>query len=448
MFEFKVPDIGEGVVEAEILGWRVAEGDAVVEEQVLVDLLTDKAEIEIPSPVAGRVHRLHAEVGDVVPVGAVLIEIDDAGGAAAETRPAAPAPAGAEMPPARQEARPPPPAPEVPEPEPAAPPRAAPPAPPSPARPAAPPSGRPPSMPDRPRSRQLASARRRPVEAVPAVRDLAGRVGVDLEDVRGTGPGGRIMRRDVERHRAGAEVEPAPFAPPEQDEPDWERRPLRGLRRAIARRMVLARRTAAHFTYVEEVDVTHLLERARETGADVSPLAFIAHATARTLPRHPMLNASIDDAREELILKRTVHLGIATATEGGLLVPVVRDAGRFTPSELAREIERLAERAREGRLRPAELKGSTFTISSLGKLGGIVSTPIVNYPEVAILGVNAIRSAAAFVDGEVRERRVMNLSISVDHRIADGLVAAEFIRDLGQILESADFDELAGRKEQ
>jgi pyruvate dehydrogenase E2 component (dihydrolipoamide acetyltransferase) len=420
MFQFKVPDIGEGVVEAEVLAWRVAEGEGVEEDQILVDLLTDKAEIEIPSPCAGRVHRLHAAVGDIVPVGAVLIEIDDDAPGRAATPPR---PSAAPRPERDEEAEP--------------------------ARPAGGSAHRPPPMPERPHSRQLASARSTRVEAVPAVRELARRLGVELEQVRGTGPGGRIMRRDVERHGAGSAAAQGatPFAPPEADEPDWERRPLRGLRRAIARRMVQARRSAAHFTYVEEVDMTRLLERAAASGLDVSPLAFIAHAATRALASHETLNASIDDAREEIVLKRTVHLGVATATEKGLLAPVIRDAARLSVAELAQVIEELAARAREGRLRPAELNGSTFTITSLGKLGGLMSTPILNHPEVAILGVNAIRPVPALVDGELRERRVMNLSLSVDHRIADGIVAAEFIRDLKEILESADFRELSGRED-
>jgi pyruvate dehydrogenase E2 component (dihydrolipoamide acetyltransferase) len=445
MFQFKVPDIGEGMVEAEVLAWRVAEGDVVEEDQVLVDLMTDKAEIEIPSPRAGRVHRLHAEVGDIVPVGAILIEIDDeaSGQVSGEASPprerAAPRPAEQVQPEASTvpEPREPPARPGVRE--------ARAPA----GQPSTPPAHHPPEMPARPRSRQLASARAARVEAVPAVRELAKRLGVELEQVQGTGPGGRVMRRDVERHQAGAAPEShvAVFAAPEADAPDWERRPLRGLRRAIARRMVQARRSAAHFTYVEEVDVTQLLERVAASGLDVSPLAFIAHATVRALANHETLNASIDDAREEIILKRTVHLAVAAATEKGLLAPVVRDAANLSVAELARAIEELAARAREGRLRPAELTGSTFTITSLGKLGGVMSTPIINYPEVAILGVNAIRPVPAIVDGELRERRVVNLSLSVDHRIADGIVAAEFVRDLKEILERADFGELSGGEE-
>jgi pyruvate dehydrogenase E2 component (dihydrolipoamide acetyltransferase) len=438
MYEFKVPDVGEGVVEAEVLEWRIAEGDWVEEDQILVDLLTDKAEIEIPSPVAGRVHRLHAGPGDVVPVGAVLIEIDDAapaGASPAEPRAAARAPEKPAAPAPRE-------APAAPEPKgPAARPAPAP-------RPAA---TQPPVMPERPRSRQLASERDADagVEAVPAVRELARRLDVDLQAVTGTGPGGRIMRRDVESFHAGLAAPPperAPVALPTEDDEDWERRPLRGLRRVIARRMVQARRTAAHFTYVDEIDMSLLLDRSAAAGLEVSPLAFIANAAVRTLPQHEALNASIDDEREEIVLKRRVHLGIAAATDEGLVVPVIRDAASLGVVELAGAIEALAVRAREGRLTPAELRGSTFTISSLGKLGGIMSTPIVNYPEVAILGVNAIRPVPALVDGELRDRRVMNLSLSVDHRIADGLVAAEFVRDLREILERADFSELSSQE--
>jgi pyruvate/2-oxoglutarate dehydrogenase complex dihydrolipoamide acyltransferase (E2) component len=435
MYAFKVPDVGEGVVEAEVLEWRVAEGDWVKEDQNLVDLLTDKAEIEIPSPVEGRVHRLHAQPGEIVAVGSVLIEIDDESPAQVEPtdeptappRPAAERPARTDRPTAAQ----PPTAPE----RPAA------------AREMA---THPPAQPQRPRLQmrgaELPSAAAQ-VQAVPAVRALAERLGIDLRAVRGTGPGGRIMRRDIERQASG-EVESEPVAAVVADEEDWERRPLRGLRRVIARRMVHARRTAAHFTYVDEVDMTRLLERSEATwgAARPSPLAFIANAVARSLPGHEMLNASIDDASDEIIVKRRVHLGIAAATQEGLIVPVIRDAAQLSVIELSKTIESLGERARAGALTPAELRGGTFTISSLGKLGGIISTPIVNHPEVAILGVNAIRPVPSLVDGQLSERRMMNLSISVDHRIADGLVAAEFIRDVRVILEAADFPELSAQE--
>ncbi len=418
MRRFELPDIGEGMVEAEILDWRVQEGELVKEDQILVELLTDKAEIEIPSPYSGRVHRLCYQVGEIAPVGAVLVEIEEEGSEAE-----------------------PPPVPAAPTPRVEPPPRIA-------SRPAPDTAPHPPVMPERPRSRQKASERPRgdDVEAVPAVRELARRLGVDLRRVGGTGPGGRIMRRDVESFRTtGPPAEPPAervSAPAEAvaDPEDWERRPFRGLRRAIARRMVQSRRTAAHFTYVEEVDLTDLLARIEEhAGSPRSPLAYIAHATVRSLAATPVLNASIDDEREEIVLKGKVHLGIATATDEGLLVPVIREAAELDVRELASAIEALAEKARESRLAPGELRGSTFTITSLGKLGGVLSTPILNYPEVAILSVGAIRSAPAVRAGELVERRVLNLSISVDHRIADGLVAARFIQDLKQKLESVDF---------
>jgi pyruvate dehydrogenase E2 component (dihydrolipoamide acetyltransferase) len=306
-------------------------------------------------------------------------------------------------------------------------------------------------MPGRPSRERPGAERAGPdgIHAVPAVRELAKRLGVDLAGVRGSGPDGRIMRRDVEALSASGSpavsgpVRAQPAAPPPTDPGDWRREPLRGLRRAIAERMAHSRRTAAHFTYVEELDLSDLLERAAKSElAEISPLVFIAHAVVRTLAAFPVLNASIDDARGELVYKGKVHLGIATATEGGLVVPVVRDAAGLGVAELARRIADVAERARSGRALPGELSGSTFTITSLGKLGGIVSTPILNHPEVAILGVNAIRRLPRVLGESVVPRQVMNLSISVDHRIADGIVAARFVQELARLLEGVKFEEL------
>ncbi|HEY8120484.1 MAG TPA: dihydrolipoamide acetyltransferase family protein [Myxococcota bacterium] len=451
MFRFLLPDIGEGVVEAEVIEWRVREGERVELDQVLVELMTDKANIEIPSPVAGVVAKLGFAQGDIVPVGAVLIEIDDGASAVAG---AAPAPAelaaSAEVaPPARTPTS-----------------ASGPPAPPRPASraPAAtrapePGGAHPPAMPPRPglSHHRVAAAARESAQAVPAVRELAKRLGVDLATIVGSGPAGRVMRRDVEE----AARNPAPMrvtatqpqqveAPPKQEEaprapdpPDWKRVPLRGLRRAIARHMREARHHAAHFTYVEELDLTTLLERAAALGGQkLSPLAFIARAVVRALPDHPSLNASLDEARDDVIYKQRVHLGIAVAAPDGLVVPVIRDAGALTTRDLALATDALSRRAREGKLTPDELRGGTFTISSLGKLGGIVSTPIVNYPEVAILGVNAIRTLPRFAGDQIVARRLMNLSISVDHRVADGAHAAQFIADLRAILESADFPDV------
>ncbi len=493
MVRFLLPDIGEGVVEAEVLAWHVAEGDRVEPDQPLVELMTDKANVEIPSPVAGVVARLHYAVGDVVPVGAVLLEIDDgipseAGAeAASAAERAGPAPApelrrgGATIPAA------------VPGQAAGEPVAAAAASPPEDAAPLEPPprpgrAGAPPPSP--------ATAHAGAVKAVPAVRALAARLGVDLETLSGTGPGGRIMRRDVEAaasRRPGASGVPrstasdagsgmagtarplprpaspaqpgselrAPETPPPPgaarggasarapvgDPEDWERLPLRGLRRAIARHMSEARHRAAHFTYVEEIDVTPLMRRRAEEASELSPLAFIARAVVRTLPAYPRLNASIDDARDEIILKGKIHLGVAVATPEGLVVPVLSNAQVLDTRALAGGIEELASRAREGRLAPGQLRGGTFTLTSLGRLGGVVSTPIVNHPEVAILGVNAVRTLPRYVEGDLLPREVMNLSISVDHRIADGDDAARFVRDLAAILGTADFPDLftAGR---
>lgn len=242
------------------------------------------------------------------------------------------------------------------------------------------------------------------VRAVPAVRALAERLGVDLSSVEGSGPGGRIMRRDVEAGesqppatapatRAAPSKAPAAQASSESADPgDWQRQPLRGVRRAIARHMQEARRRAAHFTYVEELDLTELLERRGRLAPELSPLAFIARAAVRVLPSYPRLNASIDDDRGEIVLKGRIHLGIAVAAEDGLVVPVISNAQILDTRSLSGQVASLAELARAGKLVPAQLRGGTFTITSLGRLGGIVSTPIVNHPEVAILGVNAVRT--------------------------------------------------------
>lgn len=293
---------------------------------------------------------------------------------------------------------------------------------------------------------------RKPVDAVPAVRELAKQLGLDLSRVPGTGPEGRVMRRDVEAfyeqmQKGGPAPAPAsPEAPPPPDEPDWTRRPLRGIRRQIAERMVRAKTLIPHYTYVEEVDVTALENRRRafaeSTGQErVSPLAFIAHATLRALPRYPQMNACLDEQTGEVIYKGNIHLGIAVATEEGLLVPVIRDAAGRDVAELAALIRDLADRARSRRLDPSELRGSTFTITSLGRLGGILATPIINYPASAILGVHAIRTLPRYVDGQVAPREIVNLSISLDHRVVDGLEGARFIQDVKEILEQADFPE-------
>jgi pyruvate dehydrogenase E2 component (dihydrolipoamide acetyltransferase) len=284
------------------------------------------------------------------------------------------------------------------------------------------------------------------------VRELAKRLEIDIAQVSGTGPEGRVMRRDVEAFceeiKRGGPVHTAtrvaPQEPVRRDEPDWTRRPLRGVRRLVAERMVRSKATIPHYTFVEEVDVTVLEDRrkafAEAAGQEtVSPLAFIARAAVRVLPHYPQMNACLDEETGEMIFKGKIHLGIAVATEEGLMVPVIRDAAGRDVAELAATIRELSDRARAKTLDPSELKGATFTITSLGKLGGLMATPIINYPASAILGVHAIRTLPRYVGSQVEPRKMLNLSVSLDHRIVDGFEGARFVQDVKEILEQADF---------
>ncbi len=463
MYSFKLPDIGEGVVEAEVVSWRVRVGERVEENQVMAELLTDKATVEIPSPRAGRVAKLGCAAGEIVCVGQVLIEIEEDGAGGPAPAPATgearqpvsgvaekksggkvtkAAPVAQQHPPLAHEN--------------------------SEQASAPPPSdvAHPPPLPERPHThtRDPEHAPQRQ-EAVPAVREYARRHDVDLAQIRGSGPGGRVMRRDVDHFletkgrkpataiysdaygtRAplpGDDVKPGEARwtakPYPQDEPDWTRLPLKGLRRAIARRMAASHASAVNFTYVEEVDVT-LLEHQREKsahGAAVapSPLSFVAHAVVKVLPAFPMLNASLDESTGEIILKKRIHLGIAVATADGLVVPVIRDAESLDIAGLSAAIADVAGRARARRLKPSELKGGTFTISSLGRIGGLMATPIINWPETAILGVHAQRTLPRYIADKLEPRRVMNLSASMDHRLIDGNECAEFVQKVKEILE-------------
>ena len=460
MYQFKLPDLGEGIAEAELVEWHVQEGDTVAEDQLMVEVITDKAAIEIPSPRAGRVHRLYGKEGDIIPVGDVLIEIDEAHEAlSGKLRIGVDAPSaktalgestkmqeeaikqsgnpqsiGEPAPPASAAQKPP----VISE--------------------GAEESKHPPHMPPRPHAHSTSAVpeQRKPVDAVPAVRERAKQLGVDIEQVSGTGPGGRVMRRDVEGfYGVMKKGEPLPTTPrvlPEEprskieDESDWTRQPLRRLRRRIAERMVLSTTLIPHYTYVEEIDTTVLEDKRKiltETteGEKISPLAFIAHAVVRVLPHYPQMNACMDEETEEIIYKGKIHLGIAVTTEAGLVVPVIRDAAAQDVVELAATIRDLSGRARKKRLKPSELQGSTITITSLGKLGGIMATPIINYPASAIIGVHAIRTLPRYVDDQVEPRKIMNLSVSLDHRIVDGFEGARFIQDVREILEQADFPE-------
>ncbi len=389
----KVPDIGEGIAEVELVAWHVAEGDAVEADQVVADVMTDKATVEVPVPVAGRVAALGGKVGEKIAVGAVLMKIEGEAKEAGARGPRAP------------EAKP-----------------AAPVSPP-PAKPAAPAGG--------PAGGEKALAS-------PSVRRHARELGIELGGVRGSGPGGRILHEDLEGG-GGAKAAGGPRYARRNGE---TKVPVIGLRRVIAQRMQEAMRRIPHFTYVEEVDVTELEAlRARlngERGASrgkLTVLPFLMRAMVLAAARFPQMNARFDDEHDEVTRFEAVHIGIATQTGGGLMVPVVRHAEALDLWAAAAELARLAQAAREGRASREELSGSTVTITSLGPLGGIVTTPVINAPEVAIVGVNRIVERPAIVSGAIVPRKLMNLSSSFDHRVVDGQDAAEYVQALRGCLE-------------
>jgi 2-oxoisovalerate dehydrogenase E2 component (dihydrolipoyl transacylase) len=411
----KMPDVGEGVAEAEIVEWAVKVGDLVKEDQVVAAVMTDKATVEIPTPVAGSVLTLGGAVGDVLAVGAELIRIDAPG------LPDSLLPAPPKSRPREQEPAPPPSVkPELIEPAPAAPVMRAE-APPRPLEPR--PVG----------EKPLAS---------PAVRLNAREAGVDLRFVRGSGPAGRITHQDLDAYIA---------RPPE---PSSERRgraankavetiKVVGMRRRIAENMAESARRVAHFSYVEEVDVTALEElraslnaRASEQRPKLTLLPFLILGIVKAVGEFPQVNAHYDDENDVISRFGAVHLGVATQTPNGLMVPVVRHAETLGLHSCAREMRRVSEAARQGVAARDELSGSTITLTSLGALGGVASTPIVNRPEVAIIGVNKIVVKPVWRDGGFVPRKVMNLSSSFDHRVVDGYDAATFIQRLRALIEA------------
>jgi 2-oxoisovalerate dehydrogenase E2 component (dihydrolipoyl transacylase) len=395
-YVFKLPDVGEGIAEAEIVKWHVGVGAEVREESPLVDIMTEKATVEIAAPVSGRIVSRAFEEGSMVAVGSELVVFETA---------AAAAPARAPEPQKAVQAVAPPPM----EPEAA------------------------PSPPARESGVKVLAA--------PAVRARARALAIDLAGVAATGPGGRIAHRDLDRFLVkslGAPGRPAAPLPP-ATEAGVETIRVTGLRRKIAERMELANRIP-HFSYVEEVDVTALedLRAARNAeakGTHLTVLPYLIRALARGIARHPAVNAHYDGAAGEIRRFSAVHVGIATQTERGLMVPVVRNAEAKSLEELAAEIARLAKAARESTATREELSGSTITLTSLGALGGVAATPIINAPEVAIVGVNRIAERPMVRDGQIAVRRMMNLSSSFDHRIVDGHEAALFIKTLKELLE-------------
>jgi len=403
-FVFRLPDVGEGTTEAEIVAWHVAVGDRVEEDQPLADVMTDKATVEMTTPVSGVIVALHGELGEMAPVGQALatIEIEGAEADAAETI-APPAPTAA------------------------------------PAKPVAKPEAAP-----APVAKPAPVARAegpRPL-ASPAVRHRADELRIDLASVPGTGPSGRISQDDLSRFLAGGgSIAPAPASSLVRRE-GVEQIKVIGLRRKIAEKMQDAKRRIPHFAYVEEVDVTELEDLRVHLNATKAPdqprltlLPFFVRALTRTLPRFPQINARFDDDAGIVHRHAPVHMGIATQTPNGLIVPVLRHAEARDMWDCAAEIARLAQAARDGKATMEELSGSTITLTSLGPLGGITTTPIINHPEVAIIGPNKMVERPVVRHGQIVVRRMMNLSSSFDHRVVDGYDAAEFIQAVKALLE-------------
>ncbi len=411
----KMPDIGEGIAEVELSVWHVKVGDMVVEDQVLADVMTDKAMVDIPSPVHGKVIALGGQPGEVMAVGSVLISIE-VEGAGNVKESAQPAPVVKEAPVAATKVE------TVVESKPVA----------APAPKAAVCQG--PMIARKADERPLAS---------PAVRKHALDLGIQLRLVRGTGPAGRVLHEDLEAYLAqGQSNASAPVAAAYAQRTDEQQIPVIGMRRKIAQRMQDATQRAAHFSYVEEIDVTaveelraHLNEKHGATRGKLTLLPFLVRALVVALRDFPQINARYDDEAQVITRLGAVHVGIATQADIGLMVPVVRHAEARSLWDSAAEISRLATAARNGKASRDELSGSTITLTSLGALGGIVSTPVLNLPEVAIVGVNKIVERPMVIKGQIVIRKMMNLSSSFDHRVVDGMDAALFIQAIRGLLE-------------
>ncbi len=475
-FEYKMPDIGEGLTEGEIVSWLVKEGDAVKEDQPIVEVMTDKATVELPAPRSGKIAKILAEEGDVVEVGTVFVHIEEGAGedepkkekgdeededeeqgkqadkkkAAKKKEKEAESQNGGDGAKAKTEKKK-----EEPKEEKML------------FESSSPTAG---GQVSAKRQKDAAQSdggngrRSGKVLAAPAVRQLAREKDVDLSQVPASGPKGRVTRDDVENYleTGGGVVQmkkgaPAPEAMAVPEGRAEKRVPLRGLRRVISDAMARSKRTAAHFTYVEEVDVSALVEL-REKGKKIgleqydvklTYLPFIIKATCAALKQYPIVNSAYDETTQELVYREYYDMGIAVATDAGLIVPVVRDADKKDMFTMQKEMVDLSERTRQGKAKPEELRGSTFTITSLGKTGGLLATPVINHPEVAIMGVHAIKDKPVIKKDENGEPRivpgkVMNLSFSFDHRIVDGAVGADFAQAVIRYLESPELMLLEG----
>ena len=417
-YAFKLPDIGEGVVEGEVVEWMVSVGDTVKEDDPILSVMTDKATVEIPSPVDGKVTKIIGEPGDILPVGEVCIEfeVDGAGNASSSTDEVEPTPEPvAEPAPVKEEVKPEPVAEKAPEP-------VAAPAP-------------------------VARAAGTKALASPAVRQRAREANIDLQIVAGSGPGGRISHADLDRHIAGGASGASSFAPVgaslKTKLTGTEEVKVIGLRRKIADSMMSSYSTIAHFSYFEEVDITALeelrqhLNSTRPEGAPkLTYLPFIMQALVKALKESPECNALYDDEANVVTRHQAIHLGIATQTDRGLYVPVVKHVEAMDIWQSASEMVRVTSATRDGKATADELSGSTFTITSLGRLGGLGATPIINKPEVGILGVHNAKERAVVRNGQIVVRRMMNLSSSWDHRVVDGHDGATLVQKVKTLLEN------------
>jgi 2-oxoisovalerate dehydrogenase E2 component (dihydrolipoyl transacylase) len=411
-YVIKLPDVGEGIAEAELVEWHVAVGDVIAEDQPIADVMTDKATVELPSPVGGTIARLGAEAGDVVAIGSELVWIETDGPDATTVT--------AEATPANEEERP---------------------------APVEPPAAE--SESDLPTSVAYAPAappRSTGALAAPAVRRRAADLGITLTSVTGTGPDGRVVHGDLDRllaERPTASGAASTRVTPQVVDDDVDAVKVIGLRRNIAQRMQESTRRIPHFTYVEEVDVTNVEQLRAELNRQyegsrprLTVLPLLMRAVIVAVGEFPQMNARFKDDDGVVERHAAVHVGVATQTSKGLMVPVVDHAERHDIWSLAAEVARLSAAARDGTVTLDELHGSTITITSLGALGGVVTTPVINYPEVAIVGVNKIVTRPAFTDGAWLPRQMMNLSSSFDHRVVDGWEAAQFVQRIKSLLET------------
>ena len=419
MYVFELPEIGEGVVEGEIVQWLANVGEFVDVDQPLCEVMTDKANVEISSPKAGVVKAFHGEPGDIVAVHSPLVDIDtDA--KAGDAKPAAP----------KAEAKKPAPPAPVPEKKAA----------PAPAKPTPAPVTAPAPVAAAPKTSGKTLA-------TPAVRSYAREHGVDINAVAGSGKDGRVSKSDIDAHLTGGAVAPAALEFNAVATPGYPRADetvkIIGLRRKIAEKMVESYRTIPHFTYVEELDATRLVGlrgalkgAAKEKGISLSYLPFIMKALVRVFKEFPTINANMDEEAFALNVRGEVNIGIATDTPQGLYVPVIKNVESKGILQLAHEVVDITERTRNGTASLDDFRGGTFTITSVGNIGGRFATPIINHPEVAILGVNQIHDRPMVVDGEIVARKMMYLSPSFDHRVIDGAVAARFVAALKAVLET------------